>query len=134
MGLLLAAEAALALWMTGFVWVASRDPELFPTITRYPVSIVGAAAGTGLAVYCAVLALLVVGSLGKVTPLQQRLGRNTRRVHVGIGAVASVVWLWTGWPTALGPEDVLGPAALMVASLAWSKLVMWTLAWRESDP
>lgn len=134
MGLLLAKEAALALWTTGLVWEVTRDPELFPRVSRYPVSIVGAAAGTCLAVHCAVLALLLLSSLGGVTPLQQRLGQSALRVHIAVAVVASGVWLWGGWP-ALGPEDfLLGPPVLIAASWLWGKLVVGTLAWGQSGP
>lgn len=126
MGLLLVAEAVLAGVMTFLVWYVTRDASLFPTPSRHAVSVMGLIAGTTLLVYCAVLALVTLGSLGKVTALQQRLRRKTLHVHMPVAAVACGVWLWT-----LPLFDLaafLAMSALLLISYLWSRAVVWTLA------
>lgn len=126
MGLLLIAEAVLAAVMTFLVWDVTRDASLFPSPSRHAVSVTGLIAGSTLLVYCAVLALVTLGSVGKVTALQQRLRRKTLHVHMPVAAVACGVWLWT-FPL-FDLVAFLAMSALLLVSYLWSRAVVWTLA------
>lgn len=127
LGVLLGAEAALAMWMTVFV---GEVAPVFPSPSRYVISTGGVLGGLTLVVYAATLGLVTLASLGQVTDLQQRLRTQARRVHVAVGVVASIVYVLAAWMIQI---LLIAPPTLIVLALTWSRVIEWTLAPRPHE-